>query len=319
MDIQHNQSLSDQWFHNPFHMEDLLVFDEAMLQAIITHQRFGVTLQLLARSCRHTPETIVQQIVRRLSPVQREHLWSELRHECTLQEGEQAQQTLLDALFWELIYWKMPERYEELTEGEDIHPDLFPSLMPRLRGQTVVDVGAGWGRASLACVEAQAAHVTAVEPSPGLLRLLRHNIAQRNIQDTLTPCSGRFEELPLANASVDYALSCSAFTALNEQGGEVGLGEMKRVTKPGGQILILWPRTCDHAWFHEHGFHYVSLTGASHMQIRFRSLSVALRCADLFYGNKPEVKAYLQTTQKPLLPFTVIGLNPPSDYFWLQR
>jgi ubiquinone/menaquinone biosynthesis C-methylase UbiE len=140
----------------------------------------------------------------------------------------------------------------------------------------------------------------------------------QQVQDTVTACRGRFEDLPLADASVDCSLACSAFTALDEQGGEAGLCEMKRVTKPRGHIFILWPRTCDHAWFHDHGFHYVSFSGSQHMSIRFRSMSVALQCADLFYGKKPEVKAYLCMAHVPLLPFSIIGLNPPCDYFWLQ-
>ncbi|BCL83368.1 class I SAM-dependent methyltransferase [Ktedonobacteria bacterium brp13] len=306
------------WFINPFQIEDLLVFDQQTLQLILVQQRFGVTLHLLAQSCHHVSETLVQQIALCLSPVQQQQFWGEVRVPCTLHDAQRAQCTLLNALFWELIYWKMPERYEELTEGEALHPALFPSLEPLLRGKTVVDIGAGSGRATFGCVGVQAAHIYAIEPSPGLLQLLRQKITMEHVQDTITASQGCFEQLPLADASVDCSLACSAFTALEEQGGEVGLSEMKRVIKPGGHILILWPRTCDHTWFRDHGFHYVSFSQSPPMAIRFRSLSVALQCADLFYGNLPHVKAYLQTVQVPLLPFSLIGLNPPCDYFWLQ-
>jgi SAM-dependent methyltransferase len=307
-----------QWFTNPFQIEDVLVFDPQTLQRILVQQRFGVTLPLLAQSCHLVSKTVAQQITLCLSPVQQQQFWEEMRVPCAFHDAQRAQRTLLDALFWELIYWKMPEQYEALTEGEELHPALLPSLEPLLHGKTVVDIGAGSGRATFGYLSVQAAHISAIEPSPGLLRLLRQKITLQRAQDTITASLGRFEQLPLADASVDCSLACSAFTALEEQGGEVGLAEMKRVTKPGGHLLILWPRTCDHPWFHDHGFHYVSFSQSPPMTIRFRSLSLALQCADLFYGNLPHVKTYLQTVQVPLLPFSLIGLNPPCDYFWLQ-
>ncbi len=92
---------------------------------------------------------------------------------------EQAQRQVLDGLFWELTYWKTPELYEELTEGERLHPGIFEHLHPDLQGKTVLDAGAGSGRASLECIRYGAKLVYAVEPSPGLLHILEQKLGHR--------------------------------------------------------------------------------------------------------------------------------------------
>jgi ubiquinone/menaquinone biosynthesis C-methylase UbiE len=186
-----------------------------------------------------------------------------------------------------------------------------------LRGKTVLDAGAGSGRATFDCVCFGAAQVYAVEPSPGLLHLLRKKIIARGEQQHIIPATGRFDSLPLGDHSIDTAISCSAFTSLDNQGGENGLAELKRVTRPGGKIIIIWPRTDDHNWFFAHGFHYVSLPIERSMYVCFRSLQSAFACARLFYAHNPKVIQYLQSTKKPVIPFSVIGMNPPRDYFWL--
>ncbi len=103
-----------------------------------------------------------------------------------------------------------------------------------------------------------------------------------------------------------------------EQGGEPGLAEMRRVTRPGGKIVLIWPRREDRDWLHSHGFRYVSLPLHHEMHIRFRSLKSALQCARRFYAHNKAVVQYILNRHKPEIPFSVLGVNPPNDYCWLE-
>ncbi len=305
-------------FENPFDIEDIEVFDDDTLHTMIEEESYGVTITRLAHGLHGGSIAFMERIMRLLDPQQRRRFLHELT--CPLSEPqiEQEREVLLNGLFWELIYWKMPEAYEELTEGERLHPGIFEQLVPELCGQTVLDAGAGSGRASLECVRCGAERVYAVDPSPGLLRLLKRKLILADSADRILPRKGRFRELPLEDNCVDIALSCSAFTADPEQGGEEGLAELQRVTRAGGKIVIIWPRESDRQWLTERGFQYVSLPVEEEMHVSFRSLSTAFYCARLFYGHNPEVLRYLRSVQRPEVPFAVIGMNPPRDYCWLS-
>jgi ubiquinone/menaquinone biosynthesis C-methylase UbiE len=305
-------------FDNPFRIEDLLIFDDNTLRKMLTQGSFGLCVELLARGLQGVPGPLVRRIKRNLPPAQRELFMQQLRHPVANCERERARRQILDALFWELTYWKTPGLYEELTEGEDLHPGIFQRLAPDLERKAVLDAGAGSGRASFECVRRGAALVYAVEPSPGLLRLLEQKVAQRVEGERIIPLVGRFEALPLADNSVDVALSCSAFTSAPEQGGEPGLAEMRRVTRPGGKIVLIWPRPQDNAWLLAHGFHYVTLPMHQEMCVHFRSLKSALRCVRRFYAHNRAAVRYILTKQRADVPFTVLGINPPHDYCWLE-
>ncbi|MGZ3638288.1 MAG: class I SAM-dependent methyltransferase, partial [Ktedonobacterales bacterium] len=224
---------------------------------------------------------------------------------------------LLDNLFWELTYWKTPNLYEALIEGERIHPGIFRRLTPDIRGKDVLDAGAGSGRATFACLRAGAHRVYAVEPSPGLLRILKSKCASYPAHRQIIPARGRFDHLPLEDDSVDLALSCSAFTADPDQGGEPGLAELRRVTRAGGKIVLIWPRPQDYAWLAAHGFHYVALPAPPDMAARFRSLATALQVARRFYAHNTAAIRYLLRRRRPEIPFSILGVNPPHDYCWL--
>ncbi|GAC1378911.1 MAG: hypothetical protein NVSMB33_03660 [Ktedonobacteraceae bacterium] len=303
-------------FENPFAIEDLLVFDAAVLQHILAGG-FGLTLTDIAWSIHGASEALIKRLECNLSPRQRPSFLQTLAHPLTQQQVHTARRHVLNALFWELIYWKTPELYEELTEGEQLHPAIFQQLEPDLRHKTVLDVGAGSGRASFDCIRHGAKLVYAVEPSPGLLRILQQKIDRQTTVGRVLPYQGSFEQIPLADKSVDTALSCSAFTAEPEQGGEPGLAELQRVTRSGGKIVLIWPRKEDYAWLKMHGFQYVALPLYTEMVIHFRSLQSALRCAQLFYAHNTAVLSYLLKWRKPEIPFSVLGVNPPRDYCWL--
>ena len=310
----HNETL----FENPFQIEDLMVFDDDTLHTMLTRGEFGLTVTSLAHCLHGIDKSLLMRVKRNLSPEQRLLFLRELHRPLPQSAREHARRELLDALFWELTYWKTPELYEELTEGERIHPGIFEHLRADLQDKTVLDVGAGSGRASLECIRYGAKLVYAVDPSPGLLRLLEQKLRHRTNGQQIIPQAGRFEAIPLEDNSVDIALSCSAFTAAPEQGGEPGLNEMYRVTRPGGKIVLIWPRREDRDWLCSHGFRYVTLPLQHDMHICFRSLKSALQCARRFYAHNKSVVQYILKQQKPEIPFSVLGLNPPNDYCWLE-
>jgi ubiquinone/menaquinone biosynthesis C-methylase UbiE len=306
-------------FANPFHIEDIAVFDDSMLKRILVEEAFGVTLMQLACGLHGESRALTRRIEGLLPIEKRWRFMHELRKMRAPAEVMRARKKILDALFWELTYWKTPELYEELTEGEQIHADIFRRLEPDLRGRIVLDAGAGSGRASFACLRHGASIVYAVEPSPGLRRILERKLEQQPATGRLELCSGRFDAIPLADNSVDIALSCSAFTSASEQGGDAGLAELRRVVCPGGKIVLIWPRVEDRSWLERHGFRYISLPCQGEMNvIRFSSLHSALLCARRFYARNRAVIRYLLTRQRPELPFSLLGMHPPCDYCWLE-
>ncbi len=307
----------DTLFENPFSIEDLAVFDDATMQRLLSEGGFGITLDDVAWSLHGASRSLIKQLQRHVPRSLRSSFVRELRTHLPKNEVKAAQRRVLDGLFWELTYWKTPELYEELTEGEQLHPGIFQQLRPDLRGKVVLDAGAGSGRASFECLRCGVRLVYAVEPSPGLLHILEQKLTRQPATSRIIPCRGRFDRLPLADNSVDVALSCSAFTAEPEQGGEPGLAELQRVTKPGGKIVLIWPRTEDYDWLAAHGFHYVALPVRREMRVHFRSLGSALRCARRFYAHNRAVVNYIVKRRKPEVPFSVLGLNPPCDYCWL--
>ncbi len=305
-------------FENPFCIEDLRVFDEETLQHVLSNAQAGITLETLACALHGRPATVITQLERLMTPAQQCYFAQMLHRPYANEQIERACSTILDQLFWELTYWKTPELYEALTEGERLHPGIFQYLEADVRSRVVLDAGAGSGRATIECLRYGASRVYAVEPSPGLLRILRRKLSRWEAEQRVIPRRGRFEALPLNDQSVDVALSCSAFTANAEQGGEPGLRELLRVTKTGGKIVLIWPRSEDRVWLEARGFRYVFLPVEREMKVYFPSMHKALFCAHRFYAHNPAVARYLLTTGRPEVSFSLIGVESPHYYCWLQ-
>jgi len=100
-------------------------------------------------------------------------------------------------------------------------------LPPRLRW---LDVGCGTGALSAAVLAACApSELSAVEPSAGFLQTARSHLAgQASLQ------TGSATEIPLADRSVDVVVSGLVLNFVPEL--PRALGEMIRVTRPGGTV-----------------------------------------------------------------------------------
>ncbi len=307
---------ADSQFANSFTLDDLLILDETTLHDIFSAG--GFEAEELGCGIHGAPDALQQRILRAMPPGERPVLVMALERPASPLQIAAARRHILDAFFWELTYWKTPELYEELTFGEPIHPGIFRRLAPYLRGSTVLDAGAGSGRATFACLDHGAARVYALEPSPGLRRILARKCAEHPQGKRIVPLRGRFDAIPLPDDVVDVALSCSAFTSEPEQGGKPGLAELRRVTRAGGYIVIIWPRPEDYGWLAQQGFHYVALPLHHDLQVRFRSLHSALRVVRRFYAHNRALARYLLKYRRPEVPYSLVGPNPPHDYCWLR-
>ena len=315
--VAHRQTPeSEPQFANPFTLADLLVFDDDTLAHLFAHGACGLSPEDLAAALVGGPAELTARI-RRTLPTRQRHRFARALAAPAHEANPAAIRRLLDAFFWELTYWQTPGLYEELTEGEQLHPGIFARLAPLLHDAVVLDAGAGGGRVTIECLRYGVRHIYAAEPSPGLLRVLEHKLAEPAVRSHITLLRGRFDALPLPDSSVDLALSCSAFTADAEQGGDAGLEELRRVTRSGGRIVLIWPRPEDFDWLAARGFRYVALPVPDDMCVRFRSLQAALRVAHRFYARNRALLDYLHRYRRPDVPFSVLGYNPPHDYCWL--
>ena len=117
-------------FENPFCIEDLEVFDDVKLRSMLGNGSFGLTVERLAWSLHGAPEALIERIIRNLPSPERVCFMTELRRPLPESQVEAARCYMLDRLFWELTYWKTPALYDELTEGERLHPGIFEQLEP---------------------------------------------------------------------------------------------------------------------------------------------------------------------------------------------
>lgn len=148
-----------------------------------------------------------------------------------------AEERLLRAMFWTLTYHLEPERWDQLAQVEPIAPAIIAALPAVARA---VDVGAGSGRLTHHLAQ-RAKHVVAVEPSVGLLRLLRGRLPR------VHAIAGWAEALPVRDGWSQLTAACGAL------GPDPNvLVELERVTCGGGIIALINPE--EPGWFEAHGW-----------------------------------------------------------------
>lgn len=99
-------------------------------------------------------------------------------------------------------------------------------------GMRLLDVASGTGLMTRAALELglEPAHISGLDPSLGMLEQNR----QRN---PVTLLQGRGERLPFRDATVDFA--CMGYALRHVEDLRDLFGELRRVLKPGGRLLIL--------------------------------------------------------------------------------
>lgn len=121
------------------------------------------------------------------------------------------------------------EVYERVRPG---YPDEAVAWFGIEPGQTVVDLAAGTGKLT-APLLGTGARVVAVEPSDGMLAVLRRRLPAA---EALT---GTAEAIPLPGSSADLVLVAQAFHWF---ANDDALAEIHRVLRPGGTLGLIWNR-----------------------------------------------------------------------------
>jgi len=111
--------------------------------------------------------------------------------------------------------------------------DLALAALDAQPADVVVDIGCGPGFYVAALAE-QAASVTGIDPSASMLALAARKTEGR---DNVTLLEGEAIPLPLADASMDRALSVQVFEYVADV--PAALAEIHRVLRPGGRV-VLW-------------------------------------------------------------------------------
>jgi demethylmenaquinone methyltransferase / 2-methoxy-6-polyprenyl-1,4-benzoquinol methylase len=107
-----------------------------------------------------------------------------------------------------------------------------------LQPKTVLDVATG--TADVALMTFDALHpdkIVGIDISDGMLELGRKKIAKRNLQHVIELQNGDSEIIHFPDNSFDAVTV--AFGVRNFQHLEKGLGEMLRILKPGGKLVVL--------------------------------------------------------------------------------
>jgi SAM-dependent methyltransferase len=163
-----------------------------------------------------------------------------------MREGDsRAEERVLRAMFWTLVYQLEPQMWDRLATAEPIADSLLVALP---RAARALDIGAGSGRLTVHLART-CDRVVAVEPSLGLLQLLRARVPD------VHAVAGWAEAIPVRDGWSQLTAACGAF------GPEPAvLHELERVTCDQGIIALINPENPE--WFESHGWHRLAVEPA---------------------------------------------------------
>ncbi|EIL97298.1 biotin synthase [Rhodanobacter thiooxydans] len=134
-------------------------------------------------------------------------------------------------------------------------------LMPAsLRGQAVLDVGCGSGRYMLHALRRGAARVTGVDLSSPMLARADAELAALHADAPVALVQGSLVALPLPDAQADLTVCGLVVGHLDDLGPS--LAELRRVTRPGGTLLLSDVHPIGHALGWRRDFKSVGLSYA---------------------------------------------------------
>jgi len=116
---------------------------------------------------------------------------------------------------------------------DTVETELAFSLLPPVRGASVLDAGCGTGNFSFKLAE-QGCRVTGTDLSPEMLTVARGKAANRAVPILFRQMD--IEKLTFADGTFDAVYSLAVFEFLSEP--ERAFRELFRVLQPGGRLLI---------------------------------------------------------------------------------
>lgn len=103
--------------------------------------------------------------------------------------------------------------------------------------KTILDVATGTGDFAFEAMALKPDKITGVDISEGMLAVGKKKVAAGGLTDTIELVYGDSENLPFPDNSYDAVIV--AFGVRNFENLDKGLGEIHRVIKPGGHIVVL--------------------------------------------------------------------------------
>ncbi len=106
-------------------------------------------------------------------------------------------------------------------------------MFPPRQGMEVLDVGCGTG-IQLDSYQHSGCRVTGIDASPAMLEVARHRLGE---EASLTV--GDAAAMPYPDRAFDLVLAATVLHEMPPRARPAALGEMKRVLRPGGSILLI--------------------------------------------------------------------------------
>ena len=118
-----------------------------------------------------------------------------------------------------------PEMLLDLVGGDGLGPS-----------ETIVDIGCGRGRWSVALAQRFAAHVLAVDLTAERVRATAQAVQEAGLADRVGVCRGSIHDLPMTTASVDLVWCRDMLNHVSPL--EPAIRECRRVLRPGGAMMV---------------------------------------------------------------------------------